>query len=84
MQDSIKNLLVRKQMMFFNEKFDNSIIRLKEKFPNFLEKYLKIQQLMSLKQIYICTLHMKQLANKYMDFLVMDITFGTNRFRMKH
>jgi len=27
---------------------------------------------------------LKDLANYFMDLVVIDITFGTNRFRMKH
>ena len=62
----------------------NLIIRLKEKFPNFFGEILKDPTTDELKAVIYATSHMKQLANKYMDLLVMDTMFGTNRFRMKH
>ena len=37
-----------------------------------------------LKGLIFATPLMRELANKFMDLLIMDTTFGTNRFRMKH
>jgi len=62
----------------------NLILLLKSKFPDFLGKILKDNINNQLKAIIYATPQMKALAEKFMDLLVMDTTFGTNRFRMKH
>ena len=66
------------------ETLKNLILKLKEKVPQFLGEILKEETTNKLKGLIFATPLMKELANKYMDLLIMDTTFGTNRFRMKH
>ena len=60
------------------------ILNLKQKFPDCLGEVLKDEETGKLKAIIYATPTMKSLTRKYMDLLVIDTTFGTNHFRMKH
>ena len=66
------------------ESMRNLILSLKTKFPNFLGEILKDNTNNQLKAFIYATSQMKVLAERFMDLLVMDTTFGTNRFRLKH
>ena len=60
------------------------ILKLKDKFPDFLGEILQDSESHELKGLIYATPMQKKLAEIYMDLLVMDTTFGTNRFKMKH
>jgi len=58
--------------------------KLKAKSSDFLGKYISDPITKKLTGLIFSTPTMKDLASKYMDVLLMDTTFNTNRFRMKH
>jgi len=60
------------------------ILNLKAKFPDFLGEILEDKNTHELKSIFYATSVMKDLAGSFMDLVVIDTTFGTNRFWMKH
>jgi len=60
------------------------VSNLKTKFQDFLGDYKYDEDSKQLTALIYATPKMRSLAEKYMDLLVMDTTFGTNRFRMKH
>jgi len=51
---------------------------------SFLGEILKDNESNQLKAINYATSQMKMLADKFMDLFMMDTTFGTNCFKMKH
>ena len=62
----------------------NLIIDLRSKDTNFLGEIITDEESNQFRGLVYSTPTMKWLAGKYMDVLVMDTTFGTNRFRMSH
>ena len=66
------------------ESMRNPILSLKTKFPDFLGEILKDNTNNQLKALVYVTSQMKVLAERFMDLLVMDTTFGTNHFKLKY
>jgi len=65
------------------EVMKNILINLKNKLPDFLGEILKDEKTNKLRAMVFASPRMKELAQNFMDLVVMDTTFGTNRFRMK-
>jgi len=65
------------------ENMKEILMKLKEKYPDFLAEILKDETTNRLKAVVFATPFMKKLAFHFMDLLVLDTTYGTNRFRMK-
>ena len=59
------------------------LLQLNQKVPNFLGEILKDESTGKLQALVFSSPLMKELAENFMDLLVIDTTFGTNRFRMK-
>lgn len=59
------------------------LLNLKNKVPDFLGEILKDEESNKLRAVVFASPRMKELAQYFMDLVVMDTTFGTNRFRMK-
>ena len=87
---AVANLQQAIDLEFYGEPTEDAenlrilLSNIKEKFPDFLGEYLYDEETGKLTALIYVTPKMRSLASKYMDLLVMDTTFGTNRFRMKH
>lgn len=66
------------------ETLKNLLLELKAKFPHFKGEILEDSVSHKLKGLFFATPLMSELAKKFMDLLIIDTTFGTNRFRLKH
>jgi len=62
------------------QKMLERLFKLKAKFPDFLGEILRDDQAHELKAVLYATSAMKELATSYMDLLVVDNTFNTNKY----
>lgn len=86
---TVANLQKNVNVGFFGEPTEDAwllqdrIKRLQERFPNMLVK-IKKNSKNELERLIYAMPSMKNLAEHFFDLVVLDTTFATNRFRMKH